>query len=153
MPVEDRAALAARRAQLACQRGRAVNCSQLPNQLASFVPDLRDSDDEFRLRLLLHGFGLVWQDATHDQRSALVAVEPERFDPRWDAFLAALAEHLCEESGLDAPPWTQDAGRWLSEHWHAGGCFAHDHGRSVAQTPRAFDGHGIWLPADELVVV
>ena len=30
------------------------------NQLAEYPPVLRDSDDEFRLRLLLHDFAMVW---------------------------------------------------------------------------------------------
>ena len=125
----------------------------LPNQLASYVSSLRANDDEFRLRLLLHGFGLVWQDASRDERRGLVAAEPEPFDPRWDAFLAAFAEHLCHEAGLEPPSWTSDDRRRLDQHWHAGGCFSFDHDRSVAATPAAFDAHGIWLPADELTVV
>lgn len=126
---------------------------ELPNQLASYVPDLRRSDDEFRLRLLLHGFGLVWQHATQAERVQLVAAEPAHVTPRWDSFLAAYAEHLCQTHGIAPPAWTQQPQRRLDEHWHAGGCFAFDHERSAATTPPAFDAHGIWLPADELIVV
>ncbi len=46
--------------------------SELPNQLAGFVPALRDSDDEFRLRLLLHDFAMVWWHACEHSGEAAV---------------------------------------------------------------------------------
>lgn len=124
-----------------------------PNQLASYVPALRQSDDEFRLRLLLHGFGLVWQDAIRSERAALVAAEPDSVAPHWDAFVAALAEHLCIEAAIEPPKWTSEPGRYLDEIWFAGGCFDFDRARTIATTPSAFWRHGIWLPRDELTVV
>ena len=127
--------------------------SQPTNQLAHYVPALRQSDDEFRLRLLLHGFGLVWQDANQSERAALVAAEPDSVDPHWDAFVAALAEHLCSEAAVDPPTWTRKPGRHLDEMWFAGGCFEFDRARTIATTPSAFWRHGIWLPRDELTVV
>ncbi len=59
------------------------------NRLACYVPALRGYDDMFRRRVVLHGFGTVWRDTNNAERAVLAAEEPERFDERWDAFLAA----------------------------------------------------------------
>lgn len=124
-----------------------------PNALADYVPALRASDDEFRLRLLLHDFGLVWQDAEPAERTALIAPEPELFDPRWDAFLAAYAEHLARSAAMPPPSWTSAKHRFLSSFWYAGGCYAFDRVRTIVTTPGAFEEHGVWLPRSELAVV
>lgn len=122
------------------------------NQLAHYVSALRPSDDEFRLRLLLHDFAMVWQHTALHMRPALVAAEPCPIDACWDAFMAALAEHLNVAAGLDPPAWTQQPSRFLAEHWFAGGCFGFDRERTVAETPPAMARHGIWLPQHELAV-
>ena len=120
------------------------------NQLAHYVPALRRSDDEFRLRLLVHDFAAVWQHTARPLRPALVAAEPEPINGRWDAFTAALTEHLSTRAGLKPPAWTQQRRRFLAEHWFAGGCFDFDRARTLNTTPAAFARHGIWLPKDEL---
>ncbi len=124
-----------------------------PNALADYVPALRASDDEFRLRLLLHDFGLVWQEAGPHERAALIADEPELFDPRWDAFLAAYAEHLARSAAITPPSWTSSKRRILPDFWYAGGCYAFDRVRTVVTTPGAFEEHGVWFPRSELAVV
>ena len=124
-----------------------------PNQLAHYVPALREADEEFRLRLLLHDFCMVWQHSDAVTRQRLVEVEPDAIDDRWDAFAAALVEHLCAEAGLAVPSWTQTARRHLERFWYAGGCFAFDRLRTVVTTPAAFEMHGVWLPRSELEVV
>ena len=39
------------------------------NRLACYVSALRERDDTFRLRVILHDFGLVWADADNDERA------------------------------------------------------------------------------------
>ncbi len=123
------------------------------NTLERYVPTLRASDDDFRLRVVLHDFGMVWQHATVPERELLVAAEPELFDPRWDAFLAAYVEHLCYHADLPAPDWVFTEGRHLGRFWYAGGCFPYERGNTVLTTPAAFEVHGIWFPERELEVV
>jgi hypothetical protein len=53
-----------------------------PRTLASYVPLLVDADDEWRLRLLIHDFGMVWADEEGDQPLALVSDEPAHIDAR-----------------------------------------------------------------------
>ena len=131
----------------------AIGSGSLPNALAAYVPALREADDEFRLRLLLHDFGLVWQDATAGERTRLIAEEPALFNTRWDAFVAAYAEHLATASGLTPPPWSLAPQRHLRTFWYAGGCYDWDRARTVVTTPGAFESHGIWFPRSELTVV
>ena len=133
--------------------GVALTRNDRSSDLASYVPELRVRADECRLRLLLHDFGLVWQGTPSDERAALVAVEPDGIDDRWDAFCAAYAEHLCTEDGLTPPEWTHATHRRLSPYWFAGGCFAFDRSRTISMTPPALGAHGIWFPRDELAVI
>ena len=62
--------------------------------LASYRPWLRDADDEWRLRIVLHDFGFVWQQTDKRERLSLVAEEPETLGAHWDAFLAAWVDLL-----------------------------------------------------------
>ena len=75
----------------------------------------------------------------------LAAEEPERFDPRWDAFLAAYIEHFCGRGGLEAPGWTGEQGRYLEKMWWSADYFDFERGRVVVTTPPAFESHGVWI--------
>ncbi|MDE0136261.1 MAG: hypothetical protein OXM54_15630 [Acidimicrobiaceae bacterium] len=129
------------------------NGDEPPNALWRYVPALRCEDDEWRLRLVLHDFGLVWEDTPIGRRSALVSREPDGIDPRWDAFLAAYVEHRCISDGLEPPAWTLQRERQLREFWYAGGCHDYDRVRTIVTTPITFEAHGIWFPREELTVV
>lgn len=132
---------------------RSADAPPDPNRIAAYVPTLRTCDEILCLRVILHDFGLVWESSTHHERPALVAEEPGPFNPRWDAFLAAYIEHLCEQDGIDPPAWVHDDRRVLAEFWFAGGCFEFDRERTINTTPTAFRAHHIWYPEDELLVV
>ena len=123
------------------------------NTLDRYVPALRQAGENLRLRLVLHDFGLVWQHADSEERRVLVAAEPERFDARWDAVLAAYAEHVCYHAGIAPPAWVFDPCRYLRSFWHPGEQFASDRFWAVLTAPAAFEVHGIWLPQRELQVV
>ena len=123
------------------------------NALARYVPTLRVSHDDFRLRIVLHDFGMVFQHADTEERALLVSEEPERFDPRWDAFLAAYTEYLCYHAGIPAPSWVFTAGRHLPRFWYAGRRYPRERAATILTTPATFEVHGIWFPERELEVV
>ena len=123
------------------------------NRLACYVSALRGYDDAFRLRVILHDFGLVWADADNDERAVLAAEEPEPFDPRWDAFLAAYVEYLCRRDGIQAPGWTRRRCRYLEQMWWAADYFEFERGGVVVTTPTAFEAHGVWIAERDLHVV
>ena len=123
------------------------------NRLACYVPALRNCDDAFRRRIVLHGFGTVWRDANNAERAVLAAEEPERFDPRWDAFLAAYIEHFCACDGLEAPEWTRKPQRYLQQMWWSADYFDFERGRVIVTTPPIFEAHGVWIADSDLLVV
>ncbi|HWL45406.1 MAG TPA: hypothetical protein VNQ73_20860 [Ilumatobacter sp.] len=126
-----------------------------PRSLAGYVPELRAADDEWRLRVILHEFGLLWETTTPADRPGLIADEPPALDPRWDAFLAAYAEHLSWHLGVAAPDWVFQPGRYLPSMWFAGAPPTMRAARveAVVHSPAAFEAHGVLLPARELAVV
>ena len=126
---------------------------QPPNALWRYVAALREENDEWRLRLVLHDFGLVWEDTPTHDRIGLVSREPDHIDPQWDAFLAAYVEHRCIEDGIEPPPWALRPDRVLRTFWYAGGCHEYDRVRTIVTSPITFEAHGIWFPREELKVV
>lgn len=58
---------------------------------------------------------------TTRERVSLICDAPESTGhPETDAYLAALVESLCQESGLQPPAWTQQPGYFLKRPWFAG---------------------------------
>ncbi|MDP9405707.1 MAG: hypothetical protein M3O86_03775, partial [Actinomycetota bacterium] len=60
------------------------------------------------------------EEFRHEDRASqqrLIADEPPPVAARWDALLAALAEHLAFHRRLRCPPWTQQGQRFLSTAW------------------------------------
>ena len=123
------------------------------NALARYVPTLRTSDDDFRLRIILHDFGMVFEHADSAERRFLVAEEPAPIDQRWDAFVAAYTEYLCCHAGIPVPSWALAAERHLARFWYPGRRFPRERAATILTTPAAFEAHGIWFPERELEVV
>lgn len=125
--------------------------------LASYVPELRTADDAFRLRLLLHEFAAGWQETTPSHRLSLIAEGPGSIDPRWDAFVAGLAEHLAYTAGIESaavPAWIFDDSRYLPALWFAAGTsLATLRTEALVHTPAHFEVHGVLLARRELAVV
>lgn len=119
------------------------DAAPVPSRVAAYVPTLRACGEDLRLRAVLHEFAIVRQDTPADSRRALVRDEPERLDPRWDAFLAAYTERLCRQDGIEPPAWVFGAGRHLRRCWYPGGCHNYDRVRTVVTTLGAFEAHGI----------
>lgn len=123
--------------------------------LSSYAGELEAGEDRWNLRLLLHEFGLVWQDASVSARTGLIADEPAPTgDRRWDAFLAAYAEHLAYHAGVPAPTWTTAPDRHLEVVWFplTAGLATLRH-EALVSAPASFEAHGILLARRELEVV
>ncbi len=94
------------------------------------------------VRELLDEFALLVTDA---QRSRALGEQPEPTgDPRCDAFLGALAEHLALASSLPRPQWSVRPERFLDRFW-----FPSDipgfRATAIAQSPAAFRRRGIFI--------
>ena len=81
------------------------------------------------------------------ERAELIADEPDPFDPRWDAFLAALADHVAYENDLPQARWAEGPDRFLGSFW-----FPVDlpsvRPEALATSPATFMRHGVLITPD-----
>lgn len=108
---------------------------------------LAGADFHLAVREFLDEFALHAEDRT---RAAAIAARPaDTGDPRWDAYLGALAEHLAAAHGLKRPAWAVEPGRFLDRFW-----FQSDvpgfRAIAIAQAPAAFRRRGIFVPERSL---
>lgn len=101
----------------------------LREAVADFVDDLRWARDS-------------------DDVAQRICARPRDLDPRTDAYLGALAEHVAAQHGLSAPPWSAEPGRFLPRIWwpRYPGLWA----RAIVESPAAFRRRGILLGAGML---
>jgi hypothetical protein len=123
------------------------------HELADYVDVLAESDEEWRLRIVLHDFGLLWQDTAVERRTQLFQTEPRSIDPRWDAFLAAYVEHRCWHDDIEPPSWVFQDSRYLTYFWYPATSSPTLRVEAVVHSPAAFEAHGVLLADRELVVV
>jgi hypothetical protein len=81
------------------------------------------------------------------QRSLLHDEPPTTGDERWDALLAALAEHLAAQHDLAAPEWTEI--RVLPRPWFPAELET-QRADALVWAPAAFRKHGVYLSARDL---
>ncbi len=106
-------------------------------------------DDQHRWRLVAELLEEYRHEPAVQRTSLLEAEPPSTGDERWDAFLAALAEHLCARDDRGAPAWA--ATRRLAVFW-----FPFDTAAArvdaVVHAPVAFRSRGIFIAPGELGV-
>ena len=97
---------------------------------------------------------LVWEfleeyrwEADDVQPSLLQDEPPATGDERWDALLAALAEHLAAQHDLAAPGWTEI--RVLRRPWFPAELET-QRADALVWAPAAFRKHGVYLSARDL---
>ncbi len=114
---------------LARTANRIAEGVMLREAVADFVDDLRwaRNDDDVAQR---------------------ITERPRDLDPRSDAYLGALAEHVAADRGLAAPPWSGEPDRFLPRIWwpRYPGLWA----RAIVESPAAFRRRGILLGAGML---
>ena len=81
------------------------------------------------------------------QPSLLQDEPPATGDERWDALLAALAEHLAAQHDLAAPGWTEI--RVLQRPWFPAELET-QRADALVWAPAAFRKHGVYLSARDL---
>jgi hypothetical protein len=119
-----------------------------PMTLAGLADRLRRTAD-VRVR-----WKLVWEfleeyrwEAPEVQPSLLRDSPPEVGDERWDALLAAIAEHLAAGHDLAPPPWTEP--RVLRRPWFPAELRT-QRTEALVWAPAAFRKHGVYLSARDL---
>jgi hypothetical protein len=116
---------------LAGVAGRAVGGEDFHRALREFL-------DEFALR------------GDKRSRSEAIAERPAATgDPRYDAYLGALAEHLAAIDGLERPAWSVEPGRFLDRFWFVSEVPGF-RATAIAQAPAAFRRRGVFVPERSL---
>jgi transcriptional regulator with XRE-family HTH domain len=90
-----------------------------------------------------------------DQRSRhrmITARPPDTGDPRWDAFVAGLAEWLAVQAGMPAPGWVRDDNRYLRRGWWVTPMESM-RAWEYAGTPMSFQSRGVYLHRESLTNV
>ncbi len=103
-----------------------------------FLHAVREFLDEFTLRA--------------DERSrseAIVESPPATGDPRHDAYLGALAEHLATIDALERPGWSVEPDRFLPSFWFVSEVPGF-RAIAIAQAPAAFRRRGVFIPERSL---
>ena len=137
------------RAKLDVQLDPTVELGFQPMTLTSLARAARHhvADDETMLRLCLQFIDDFREADTVSQASVMEDAPPSTGDARWDAFLAALAEHLAYHGDLPIPRWVGRKGRFLKRWW-----FLSDlpsvMASALAESPAAFRSRGIFVTED-----
>jgi len=121
---------------------------RLSQTLAAVAGRVRGGED-FRhvVREFLDEFALRGDDRS---QADAIAERPELTgDPRHDAYLGALAEHLAAVHGLSRPPWSVEPGRFLDRFWFVSEVPGF-RAVAIAQAPAAFRRRGIFIPERSL---
>lgn len=103
----------------------------------------------FAVRELLDEFALRGRD---ELRAAALAEEPAGVDPRVDAYLGALAEHLARSCGLSVPRWALSETRTLDHMWFPGVARGF-RPTALRESPAAFRRRGIFIARGALMRV
>ena len=122
--------------------------SRLTATLAG-VSERARSGEDFRhaVREFLDEFALRGEDRS---RTESISVRPQPTgDPRHDAYLGALAEHLATIHGLDRPPWSLAPERFLDSFWFVSKVPGF-RAIAIAQAPAAFRRRGVFIPERSL---
>lgn len=119
------------------------------SQTLAVVADRVIGGEDFprAVREFLDEFALRDDDRS---RAAAITERPETTgDPRHDAYLGALAEHLASIHDLERPDWTLEPERFLDRFWFVSETPGF-RAVSIAQAPAAFRRRGVFVPERSL---
>lgn len=122
--------------------------ARLTQTLAVVAVRAREGEDfQVAVREFLDEFALRGDDRA---RERAIAERPESTgDPRQDAYLGALAEHLAAIHGAPRPAWSIEPERFLDRFWFVSAVPGF-RAIAIAQAPAAFRRRGIFIPERSL---
>jgi hypothetical protein len=123
------------------------------SRLAAEMAPLVGAGDERSLaeaRRLAFSFIETFHRAAPEHRRLLVGERPPHTgDPRFDALLAAVVEHVCAEQLIPAPGWVAEPDRFLDRWWFMSG-LSSLHADALVHSPISFARRGIFVTGDAL---
>ena len=116
-------------------------------EYSDFINEARD--DHERYRMLMHNLPRFFHGATREfQAQALLQRPSLSGQRRWDALLAALAEHLAMIHDQPIPEWCHEKERFLDIPWVVFNRYKGMRTLALTRCPAAFLRHGA-LPDPE----
>lgn len=106
-----------------------------------------DGDFRHAVREFLDEFALRGDERSRSR--AIAERPPPTGDPRYDAYLGALAEHLAAVHRLRRPPWSVEPDRFLHRFWFVSEVPGF-RAVAIAQAPAAFRRRGVFIPERSL---
>jgi hypothetical protein len=121
---------------------------RLNASLAGVAERVRSGEDfHYALCEFLDEFALRGDDRS--RASAIEQRPASSGDPRHDAYLGALAEHIAGVHDLDRPAWSVEPDRFLDRFWFVSEVPGF-RAVSIAQAPAAFRRRGVFVPERSL---
>ena len=125
--------------------------------LANFCVGLDTADDRWMWRTLTGDFvANEFVPASAPERQRMLEAEPTLYaHSGWSCFVAALADHLAQQAGIDSPAWTNTEERdslgafW----WPVHGTLAATRASAMATSPGSFKCRKILVDRIDLPVV
>ena len=106
--------------------------------------------DEAKVRRLVLEFITEYASAEPGTRQGLIDAEPAPTgNGRWDAFLAALAEHLAFHDDLSCPAWTRAPQRFLDRWWFLSNTPT-GRAEAIVSAPASFMRRGVFIERRDL---
>ena len=112
--------------------------------VASYAMNISPTLDEtLRYRMIIHDLPRRFHAASRQVQAWMLLERPPLTEPKWDALLAATAEHLAILHGQAAPDWIEEPERFLRIPWIVGSKHCTVLARSVIDNSPPFYRHGV----------
>lgn len=118
-------------------------------RISDLAVDIKRERDESRRLRLVFEFVRSANDDGHPLRTLVGTVPRSTGDQRFDAMLAAVAEHLCVQSGVPTPKWTLDPQRFLDRAWWVSS-LPSARRRALVHSPASFRRRGVMIDRHDL---
>ena len=122
--------------------------SEFSQTLAGVATRVLEGEDfRYAVREFLDEFALRGDDSSCAEA---IGKRPEPTgDPRYDAYLGALAEHLAVAHDLDRPAWSVEPARFLDRFWFVSEVPGF-RAVAISQAPASFRRRGVFIPERSL---
>ena len=124
----------------------------VPFRIADYCEILRQEladPDGIPKRLVVTNLPRRFHALSFEQQVEAMRDSPSPVEPKWDALLAAVTEHIARLHGHEPPDWVEEPHRFLDEPWVVSEypSVARD---AVEYCPAAFARHAVFIDPWEL---
>ncbi len=134
--------------------GYTLTLLKQPNERIQTLADhirlaLTEQDDEQEAFRLVCDFLIATKKADSLKALGMIEDAPTRFDSRWDAMLAAVAEDVSHHQGFTPPIWTTDPTR-IAKPWFFLSPYKYQQSYALATSPGPYAARGVFVSRESL---